>query len=188
MSRLEQGRFLSHCFLGAVAGYFSKGFIDPQDDVVAAGNHHAFLRLEGSSGNAQLLLGPFALGDVAGQAKQGGDVPLRIAQRDGVRVEPAVRALEADHLELQVAGLTLEHAPRQRHERLAVTRCDDPLHLLANYLLRKIRIDHIQSGAVHLQQGAVGGEQFDAFRLGFDDGVQPSVRSPRVFAQPACVR
>ncbi len=53
-TRLEQVRFLSHSFLGRIAGVFGKCLVDPQDHPVGIGDHHSFLRLEGDGCDAKI--------------------------------------------------------------------------------------------------------------------------------------
>jgi hypothetical protein len=51
---------------------------------------------------AQRLTGAAAFRDVVRHAQQPGDLPVQIAQRHCLRLEPAPGAVQADHLELSV--------------------------------------------------------------------------------------
>ena len=52
VARLEQVRFLTHCFISGVAGDFRKGPIDPQDRAPGIGDHNAVGGFEGDGSNA----------------------------------------------------------------------------------------------------------------------------------------
>ncbi len=87
--------------------------------------------------------------------------------------EPAARPLEADHFELQCARPALEHPADQFAESGAVRLGHERRHAVAAHLLERVGLDHPQAGRVHLQQRAIGGEQFHALRLGLKNGSQP---------------
>ena len=53
---MQHVRRLAQNLLGLVAGDFDEGAIDAQDDVIGIGDHHAFLGLEGSGGDAEFFV------------------------------------------------------------------------------------------------------------------------------------
>ena len=61
---LQNARCLAHEFPGAIAGAFGECVVDTQDHAMRICDHHAFLRVEGGSGNAQLGFGLLAAGDI----------------------------------------------------------------------------------------------------------------------------
>ena len=114
-----------------------------------------------------------ALGDVAGDAEQGGDAARRIAQRAGVRLHPAPGAFEGGDLIFEAARLAAHHALRQGAEGRAVFLGDERIDVLVLYLGERIGLHHPQARGIHVQQRAVGSQQLHALRLGIEDGAQP---------------
>ena len=87
---------MAYDFIGAVAGNFGEGPVDPQDGALCIGDGHALLGLEGSGGDAKRLLGLLALGDVSGQDDKTLLLPLahRLAGNGQFKPGPAVRQLQ----------------------------------------------------------------------------------------------
>ena len=118
------------------------------------------------------LIKALFLGYTARNPQMGHDLIVGIAQRCGMGFEPAMTALQANHLELECPGLALADLLVQGGKRFPVFRRDDAENALAGNLVQGIRLDHVESGAVHLPQRAVRIQDLDALGFGLDDGQQ----------------
>ena len=72
----EQAGSFANGLVDRVAGNFGKSLIGAQDDALVVGDEHAFLRLEGRGGNAQIILDALAFGNVGRYAAQCVDVAV----------------------------------------------------------------------------------------------------------------
>ena len=118
---------------------------------------------------AQRLIGSAAFRDVVCHAQQAGDLPLRIAQRHCLRLEPAPRALQADHLELESAAVALHDLSMQNAEGRAIRRRDELDERLTLSLFERLGLQHRQARGVHLEQPAILRDDLHARRLGLQE-------------------
>ena len=118
---------------------------------------------------AQRLIGAAAFRDVVRHAQQAGDLPLRIAQRHCLRLEPAPRALQADHLELESAAVALHDLSMQSAEGRAIRRRDELDERLTLGLFERLGLEHRQARGVHLEQPAILRDDLHARRLGLQE-------------------
>ena len=118
---------------------------------------------------AQRLIGAAACRDVVRHAQQAGDLPLQIAQRHCLRLEPAPRALQADHLELESAAVALHDLSMQYAEGRAIRRRDELDERLTLGLFEGLGFEHRQARGVHLEQPAIVRDDLHARRLGLQE-------------------
>ena len=118
---------------------------------------------------AQRLIGAAAFRDVVRHTQQAGDLPLRIAQRHCLRLEPAPRALQADHLELESAAVALHDLSMQNAEGRAIRRRDELDERLTLGLFERLGLEHRQARGVHLEQPAILRDDLHARRLGLQE-------------------
>ena len=119
------------------------------------------------------FLRPLVSRDLAGDAEQRGDLPLLVAQRHGVGLQPAPGALDALDLELQRARFAVHDPVGQRRKCRAVRGHDQVEHRMPGDLRHRIRLDHPQAGGVHLEQLTRRPEQLHAFGLVLEHRPQP---------------
>ena len=118
---------------------------------------------------AQRLIGAAAFCDVVRHAQQAGEVPLQIAQRHCLRLEPAPRALQAHHLELESAAVALHDLSMQNAEGRAIRRRDELDERLTLGLFERLGFEHRQARGVHLEQPAIVRDDLHARRLGLQE-------------------
>ena len=120
---------------------------------------------------AQRLIGAATFRDVVRHAQQAGDLPLRIAQRHCLRLEPAPSALQADHLELESAAVALHDLSMQNVEGRAIRRRDELDERLTLGLFERLGLEHRQARGVHLEQPAILRDDLHARRLDLQEAL-----------------
>lgn len=90
---LQNAWIFADDFVPAVSGNLAKRRIDVDDVGGGVGDQNALVGCaEYAGGQFQIVLGQFALGNVARQAEQGGNVAVGIAHRHGMGIQPALAA------------------------------------------------------------------------------------------------
>ncbi len=87
-------------------------------------------------------------------------------------LEPEPPSLDAAHLKGQGPRLSLENPFGKFYEGLPIFRQDERINRFAPGPVERAHLDHVQSGAVHHDQGPVGGDKLHTFRLGFNDRLE----------------
>src|SRR5437588_8766768 len=93
--------------------------------------------------------------DVTRDAQERRDGSCRVPQRHGIRFQTAARALEANNVKLQFAGLTLNDLLMQRTKRGLVLRGDELQERTSLHFLKGGCFQHSQSSRIHVQQNAI---------------------------------
>ena len=114
---------------------------------------------------AKLIFEAAPRGRVARHGECCDDRARLVSQRRRRRVHPAASALEPDELELERSVLTRADALVERDERRAMLRGDQLEDSLPADIGEGVRLDHLESGSVHLEQRAVSGDELHALRL-----------------------
>ena len=113
-----------------------------------------------------------AHGDVPRDAEQRGGFAEGIAQRAGVRLQPAVATLKAGDLKFQDGGFAAHDFGGEFTEGRAVLLRDERIKAMVLHLPERVGFDHPQPGGIHFEERAVGGEQLHALRLVINDGTE----------------
>src|ERR1700690_2292805 len=102
----------------------------------------------------------FLLGNVAGYPEKSDDLILVIAKGNSMGIEPKPPAFYAGHLEGQGPRLALKDLFGEFPEGLTIFRYNKGINRFALGLIKRIHLDHLQSRAVHHNQGPVGSNEF----------------------------
>ena len=121
----------------------------------------------------QRLLGPLALGDVAGDPQRCLDDSGGVTQRCRMGLQPAARSFEPLQLEFERARLAPHDTLQQSRKGGAVLRQDQAEQGPADDLGQRIRLDDPQSRGIHLQERSIRPDEFHTFRLSLEDRAQP---------------
>ena len=122
-----------------------------------------------------LLFGALALGDVARDAKEHRRAALGLHERGRMGLQPAPRATQAHDLERQDAAAARDDRAMQGCERVPILREHEADEPRVAGLREVVGLEHREARRVHLEQGAVGGEDFHALRLLLDDRAEPTL-------------
>jgi hypothetical protein len=120
-----------------------------------------------------LRFGALSLGDVARHAEEQRAPAVGIGEGSGVHLQPAVRSLETDRLELEDPLLTTNDSAMQVRECGVILRDQIVDKLLLLHLGERVRFQHREAGRIHLLHLPRRRHDLDAFRLGVDDRAQP---------------
>src|SRR5258705_1429003 len=90
-----------------------------------------------------------------------------------MRRQPAPPSLQSDDFEFERPRLALKDAAMQIHERGAMFGSGHLDELKAPHRVNAVRFDHREAGGIHVDEPPLPVDQFDALRLGLDDGPQP---------------
>ena len=121
-------------------------------------------------------------GDVPRHGEVAGDRTRRIAQRDAVALHRSHRTLETDQVKRSIGPLAGDDAGMHLVEHPAVTWVNEFANWQSENLAQGIRFHHREACGVHVNQTPIGGQNFDAVRLGFDDQAQElAIRAEPLF-------
>src|SRR6476646_1751412 len=90
-------------------------------------------------------------------------------KRRALSLHVAAHSLQALNVELEGSLLSGADSFVEGTEAIAIFRGDEVVDILANNCFRRFGSDQREACGIHLQQGAVGGDDLDALRSGFDD-------------------